>query len=104
MQEFCLLYRIPHFLVILTGNNECRKPKTKQTLIIHTALVYHLRLKAFFVFLTKGQLISKGLFDFFNCSKKLTKNFCPSRLNRAKIKTFKFIFGRIEDVKIFIQD
>ena len=28
----------------------------------------------------KGQLISKGHFDFFNSPKKWTKNFCPSRL------------------------
>ena len=61
MQEFCLLYRIAHFLLILTGSNKCRKPITKQTLIIHCAFVYYLRLKAFFSFLTKGQLIRKDL-------------------------------------------
>ena len=35
---------------------------------------------------TKGQLISKGHFVFFNSPKKRTKNFCPSRLG----KTFEF--------------
>jgi hypothetical protein len=30
----------------------------------------------------KGQLISKGLFGFFNSPKKRTKNFCPSRLGQ----------------------
>jgi hypothetical protein len=31
---------------------------------------------------TKGPLISKGLFGFFNSSKKGTKNFCPSSLGQ----------------------
>ena len=41
---------------------------------------------------TKGQLISKRLFNFFNSPKKPTKNFCSSRLSRAKIRTFKFVY------------
>ena len=36
----------------------------------------------FQVFCTKGQLISKGHFVFFNSPKKQTKNFCPSRLGQ----------------------
>ena len=31
---------------------------------------------------TKGQLILKGLFGFFNSFKKRTKNFCPNRLGQ----------------------
>jgi hypothetical protein len=31
---------------------------------------------------TKGQLTSKGHFDFFNSPKKRTKTFCPSRLGQ----------------------
>ena len=49
----------------------------------------------------KGQLISKGLFVFFNSFKKRTKNFCPIRLDQK----FKFkisFFGRFEDTKIEI--
>ena len=40
---------------------------------------------------TKGQLISKGIFDFFNSPKKRTKNLCSSRLGQ-KINIFKFVF------------
>ena len=47
----------------------------------------------------KGQLISKGLFVFFNSPKKRTKNFCPSRLGQ-KLTFSKLFFGRIEDTKI----
>ena len=43
----------------------------------------------------KGQLISKGLFDFFNSSKKWTKNCCPSRLGQKSTFSSSF-FGRIE--------
>jgi hypothetical protein len=50
----------------------------------------------------KGQVISKGLFDFFNSSKKRTKNFCPSSLGQ-KPKLSSSFFGRIEDTKISFQ-
>ena len=53
--------------------------------------------------LSKGQLISKGLFGFFNSSKKRTKKFCPSRLGQ-KFKFLSSFFGRIEDTKISFQD
>ena len=53
--------------------------------------------------MTKGQLISKGLFGFFNSSKKRTKNFCPSRLGQ-KLKFSSSFFGRIEDIKIYFRD
>jgi len=52
--------------------------------------------------ITKGQLISKGLFGFFNSSKKRTKNFCP-RLGQ-KLKFLSSFFGRIEDIKISFRD
>ena len=49
----------------------------------------------------KDQLISKGLFGFFNSPKERTKNFCPSRLGQqltfqvrflGELKTLKFPF------------
>ena len=49
----------------------------------------------------KSQLISKGLFSFFNSPKKRTKNYCPSRLGQkltfsssflGELKTLKFPF------------
>ena len=49
----------------------------------------------------KGQLISKGLFGFFNSPKKRTTIFCPSRLGQkltfsssflGELKTLKFPF------------
>ena len=46
--------------------------------------------------LTKGQLISKWLFVFFNSPKKRTKNFCPSRQGQ-KLTFSSLFFGRIED-------
>ena len=52
---------------------------------------------------SKGQLISKGLFVFFNSSKKRTKNFCPSRLGQ-KLTLSSSFFGRIEDTKISFRD
>jgi hypothetical protein len=54
-----------------------------------------------FLMCAKGQLISKGLFVFFNSPKKRTKNFCPSRLGQkltfsssflGELKTLKFPF------------
>ena len=48
--------------------------------------------------LSKGQLISKGLFVFFNSSKKRTKNVFASRLGQ-KLKFSSSFFGRIEDTK-----
>jgi hypothetical protein len=48
---------------------------------------------------SKGQVISKGLFGFFNSSKKRTKYFYPSRLGQ-KLKLWSSFFGRIEDIKI----
>jgi hypothetical protein len=48
------------------------------------------------LFTVKGQLFSKGLFVFFNSSKKRTKNFCPSRLGQ-KLTFSSSFFGRIED-------
>ena len=48
----------------------------------------------------KGQLISKGLFGFFNSPKKRMKNICPSRLGQ-KLTFSSWLFGRIEDTKIF---
>ena len=56
--------------------------------------------KSLFVFLIKDQLISKGLVDFFNSSKKRMKNFCLGQ----KSKLSSSFFGRIEDKKIFFQD
>ena len=50
-------------------------------------------------FPTKGQIISKGLFCFFNSSKKRTKNFCPSRLGQ-KLEFSSSFFGRIENTKM----
>ena len=50
--------------------------------------------------ITKGQLILKGLFGFFNSPKKRTKNSCPSRLGQKltipifidiSIKTHQFV-------------
>ena len=52
---------------------------------------------------TKGQLISKGLFGFFNSPKKRPKNFCPSRLGQ-KLTFSSSFFGRIEDTKISFRD
>ena len=49
-------------------------------------------------FLVRGQLISKGLFVFFNSSKN-PKNFYPSRLGQ-KLKFSSSFFGRIGDTKI----
>ena len=47
----------------------------------------------------KGQLISKGLFGFFNSPKKTNKKyFCPSRLAQKFIFSSSF-FGRIEEGK-----
>ena len=51
----------------------------------------------------KGQLISKGLFVFFNSSKKRTKKLCPSRLWQ-KFKFSSSCFGRNEDNKISFRD
>ena len=51
----------------------------------------------------KGQLISKGLFGFFNSPKKRTKNFCPSRLGQ-KLTFSSSFFGRIEDTKSSFRD
>ena len=51
----------------------------------------------------KGQLISKGLFGFFNSSKKRTKIFCPSRLGQ-KLKLLGSFFGRIEETKMSFQN
>ena len=51
----------------------------------------------------KGQLISKGLFGFFNSPKKRTKNFCSSRLGQ-KLTFSSLFFGRIEDTKISFRD
>ena len=51
----------------------------------------------------KGQLISKGHFDFFNSPKKRTKNFCPSSLGQKLTFSSPF-FGRIEDTKISFRD
>ena len=53
--------------------------------------------------LPKGQLISKGLFGFFNSPKKRTKNFCSSRLGQ-KLTFSSSFFGRIEDTKISFRD
>ena len=47
---------------------------------------------------TKDQLISKGLFGFFNSPKKQTKYFCPSRLEQ-KLAFSSSFFGRIEEGK-----
>ena len=52
--------------------------------------------------ISKGQLISKGLFVF-NSSKKRTKNFCPSRLGQ-KLKISSSFFGRMEDTQISFRD
>ena len=46
---------------------------------------------------SKGQLISKGLLDFFNSSKKRTKKFCPSRVGQ-KLTFSSSFFGRIVDI------
>ena len=51
----------------------------------------------------KGQLILKGLFGFFNSSKKRTKSFCPSRLGQ-KFEFSSLFFGRIEDTQISFRD
>ena len=53
--------------------------------------------------LVKGQLISKGLFGFFNYPKKQTKIFCPSRLGQKLTFSISF-FGVIEATKIFFRD
>ena len=45
---------------------------------------------------SKGQLISKVLFCFFNSPKKRKKNSCPSRLGQKLTFSILF-FGRIED-------
>ena len=51
----------------------------------------------------KGQLISKGLFGFFNSPKRRTKNFCPSRLGQ-KLAFSSSFFERIEDTRISFRD
>ena len=51
----------------------------------------------------KGQLISKGLFGFFNSHKKRTKNFCLSRLGQ-KLTLSSLFFGRIEYARISFWD
>ena len=52
----------------------------------------------FWVQRSKGQLISKGHFGFFNSPKKRTKNFCPSRLGQ-NFEFSRSFFGRIGDTK-----
>ena len=47
----------------------------------------------------KGQLISKGLFGFFNSPKKRTKTFCPSRLGQKLTFSSSFL-RRIGDTLI----
>ena len=49
---------------------------------------------------TKGQLISKGIFGFFNSPKKRTKNFWLGQ----KLTFSSLFFGRIEDTKISFRD
>ena len=49
------------------------------------------------------QLISKGLFGFFNSPKKPNEKFLPQKA-RAKINIFKFVFGNIKDTKISFHD
>ena len=48
---------------------------------------------------TKGQLISKGHFVFFNSPKKRTKNFCPSRLRQKFEFSSWFFLGELETPK-----
>ena len=65
----------------------------KNRKIVHSKIIFKKILHL------KGQLISKGLFGFFNSPKKRTKNFCPSRLG-LKIYIFKFIFfGELKALK-----
>ena len=62
-----------------------------------TLKLTHVRQPTKFV-LTKGQLISKGHFAFFNSPKKRTQNFCLSRLGQ-KFKFSSSFFGKIGDTK-----
>ena len=57
----------------------------------------------FWISFAKGQLILKGVFGFYNSSKKQTKNFYPSRLGQ-KLEFSSSFFGRIEDTNISFQD
>ena len=68
-----------------------------------TKLFSHLHFWQLFSPDAKGQLISKGLFVFFNSPKKWTKNFGPSRLGQ-KLTFSSSFFGRIEDTKISFRD
>ena len=52
---------------------------------------------------TKGQLISKELFSFFNSPNKETINFCPSRQGQKLTFSSSFL-GRIEDIKTSFRD
>ena len=49
---------------------------------------------------TKSQLTLKGLFVFFNSSKRRTDNFCPSSRLGQKLTFSSPFFGRIDDTKI----
>ena len=51
---------------------------------------------------TKGQLISKGLLIFLILPKNERKVSAP--VAKAKIKTLKFVFGRIQDTRITFRD
>ena len=50
----------------------------------------------------KGQLISKGLFRFFNSYKKRTKNFGPSVLGQ-KIKFSSWLLGKLKRLKFLFE-
>ena len=52
---------------------------------------------------SKGQLISKGLFGFFNSPKKRTKNVCPSRLGQ-KFEFLSLFIGRIEGIEKVLRE
>ena len=58
-------------------------------------------------YMSKGQLISKGLFGFFNSPKKRTKKFCPSRLGQ-KSKFSSSFFGnflsRLTDLQYILTE
>ena len=94
LQRWCkmgsdLIWRIIYFPTSATVGLWCGRIPEKIDSDFHTCLKCELQKCArnsIMAFWAKGQLISKGLFGFFNSPKKRTKNFCP------RINIFKLVF------------
>ena len=87
------------YLTIQDNNQKCR---SKRILRSNFPYLMHFRkgekaavVQPKVIMNTKGQLISKGHFGFFNSSKNWTKHFCSSRLGQ-KFEFSSSFFGRIE--------